>query len=187
MLWKITDFLMIMFYACIQFPFNSSYPTGVLMLTSEIHTAFITHVIFLTCLIQHNNFRDRLVVPCVALHSYWYSIGNSIHYTRWTIKVQQVITGVTFLAMQDSDLSRLTDWLPPSSRLKNYETNSSSPSQEMFHMLRNPKVDYPVYKRSPLLPVLSQINPGMPPMHFLKIQFKTNSRLRLGLPRELFP
>jgi hypothetical protein len=67
---KITDFLMIMFYACIQFPFNSSYPTGVLMLTSEIHTVFITHVVFLTCLIQPTNFRDRLVIPCVALHLY---------------------------------------------------------------------------------------------------------------------
>jgi len=64
---KVTDFLMIMFYA---FPFNSSYPTGFLMLTSEMHTVFITHVVFLTCLIQPNNFRDRLVVPCVALHSY---------------------------------------------------------------------------------------------------------------------
>jgi len=67
---KITDFLMIMYYACIQFPFNSSYPTGVLMLTSEMHTEFITHAVFLTCLIQANNFRDHLVVPCVALHLY---------------------------------------------------------------------------------------------------------------------
>jgi len=67
---KITDFLMIMFYACIQFPFNSSYPAGVLMSTSEMHTVFITHVVFLTCRTQPNNLRDRLAVPCVALHSY---------------------------------------------------------------------------------------------------------------------
>ena len=187
MLWKITDFLMIMFYACIQFPFNSSYPTGVLMLTSEILTAFITHVVFLTCLIQPNNFRDRLVVPCVALHSYWYSIGNSLHYTRWTINVQHVITGVTFLAMQDSDSSRLTDWLPPGSRVRNYEANSSSTSQEMLHILWDLKVHYRVYRRSPLFRVLSQINPGTAPVNFLKIHFNTNSRLRLGVPNGLFP
>ena len=45
------------------------------------------------------------------------------------------------------------------------EANRFSASQEIPHILRNPKVHYRIYRCLPTLPILSQINPVHCPQH----------------------
>ena len=70
-------------------------------------------------------------------------------------------------------------------RSPSWEANRFSASQEIPHILRNPKVHYCIYKHLPPLSVLSQINPvHTPPTHFLKIHLDV---IHLGLSSGLCP
>jgi hypothetical protein len=68
------------------------------------------------------------------------------------------------------------------------EGNLSSASQEILHILWNPKIPYRIQKRPPSVPILSQINPvHASPSYFLKIDFNIVAHLRLSLPSGHFP
>ena len=69
------------------------------------------------------------------------------------------------------------------------EPNRFSASQEILHILWNPKVHYRIYKCSSPVPILSQLHPvHTSTSYFLKIHLKIqSSHLPLGLPSGLFP
>jgi len=69
-----------------------------------------------------------------------------------------------------------------------WEANIFSASQEFPLILRNPKVNYRIYKCPPPVPILSQVKPlRAPTSHFLEIHLILSSLLRLVLPSSLFP
>ena len=66
-----------------------------------------------------------------------------------------------------------------------WEANRFSASQEIRHILGNPKVRYRIHKCPPPVPILSQIHPvHATTSHFLEIIIP---HLRLGLPTGPFP
>ena len=70
---------------------------------------------------------------------------------------------------------RLTDSMEQS---LSWEANRFSASQEIGHILWNPKAHYYVHKSLPSFCILSQINlVHSPPSHFLKINFILSSHL----------
>ena len=68
-----------------------------------------------------------------------------------------------------------------------WEANRSSAGQEIPCILLNLKFHYPNYKSSPLVSVLSQINPAYDPSHFLKVCFNIIFPSTLTLPSGHFP
>jgi hypothetical protein len=67
-----------------------------------------------------------------------------------------------------------------------WEAASRSGTQELPNILRNPKVYYRVHMSSPLIPILSQINPVHTTSSYLSI-FIIFTHLRLDLPTCIFP
>ena len=69
-----------------------------------------------------------------------------------------------------------------------WETNSSSASQEIPHILWYPMVCYHIHKHLPPFPILRLMNPMHAcPSHFLKINLKFSSHLSPGFLNSPFP
>jgi hypothetical protein len=101
---------------------------------------------------------------------------------------QHSITGVCFWKHTYVKLFQTTtDWLTYftySIEQSPWVANRFSASQEIPHILWNPKVHYRLQKRPPSVP----INPvHTPTSHFLNIHLILSFHLRLGLPSGLFP
>jgi len=69
-----------------------------------------------------------------------------------------------------------------------WEANRFSASQEIPHVLWNPKVHYSTHKSAPPVPTLRQIDAvHAPTSHFMEIHLNVILPSALGLPSGLFP
>ena len=68
------------------------------------------------------------------------------------------------------------------------EANQFSASQEIPHILRDPKVHYCIHKFPPTISILREINPvHVSPSHVLKIHLNIILPAKPGFPSGLFP
>lgn len=91
------------------------------------------------------------------------------------------------LRLIEREIYKLTNWLIESVwQGASWEANISSDNEEIPCVLSNQKVRYLAHKSSPLVPVLSRINPFNThpiPLRFLIV----SSHLGVGFPGGLFP
>jgi hypothetical protein len=85
--------------------------------------------------------------------------------------------GVVLSEAQDNFMERSPSW----------KANSHSASQDIPLLLWNPKVHYRIHKRHPLVPILSQFNPGHILTTYLRSILILSSYLQLNSPIGLFP
>ena len=75
----------------------------------------------------------------------------------------------------------------PMEHSPSWEANRFSASQEISHILWNPKVYYHIHKCPPPVPILSQIDPvHTPTSHFLNIHLNTTILSKPGSPKWSF-
>jgi hypothetical protein len=68
-----------------------------------------------------------------------------------------------------------------------WQATSCAAIQELPYILWNPKIYYHVHKISPLVPILSQMNPVHATQSYVRSILILSNHLRLGLPSGLFP
>ena len=134
-------------------------------------------------------FCSKVYNNCALLGSNAASSGNLLPTFRDSLLTYLLTDWLTYLLTY-----LLTDWLTyllthSTQHSHSWEANRFSASQEIPHILWNPKVHYHIHNCQPHVPILSQFDPVHTPPHPTpwKPILILSSHLRLGLPSGIFP
>jgi len=122
---------------------------------------------------------------CLVIIEIWYGDRNLIGNLIWLLNGSfrnQILFHITYDLILSSYVTPWCGVLPEK------PTVIQLVKKEIPRLLWNPNFHYRVYMRSPLVSILSQMNPVQTfPSYFPKIHLILSSHLRLGLPSGLFP